>query len=437
MAINAASPFRTVPRIRLSRFREVLAGAGSTWAAEAEIIYRLIVSRGHDPAVWLAICGREHGFGTNQDSVLHRNDTNSWTNARSVRTPGMAHEIISDAVRGGPYVRYRSALDSVRDGLYRIDDVGYVYRQSGATTIAEVLRLWTESDAEGYIAYVVKMLNAWGGADGPYPGILPGLRDVRGELPSRGVPIPGAGPFRWLGLAEKRGLVVHYSGPPVRNRADTLAVLRAEARYHVDKDWSGMGEPTLRGDGLMYHVAIGDDGTRYLCRDLEAMLWHCGETEWNRRALSVHVPIGGDQRATPAQLAALREIAEGWREFTGEGRESVRGHQELSPTACPGTLMADFVQPYRALQGGSGHYFPETRQYVGGGFWDYWRGCGGLPIFGYPLTAEFPELCEDGQVRTVQYFERAVFEWHPEKAAPYQVLLRRLGAHALERRAAS
>jgi len=42
-------------------------------------------------------------------------------------------------------------------------------------------------------------------------------------------------------------------------------------------------------------------------------------------------------------------------------------------------------------------------------------------------------------VRTVQYFERAVFEWHPDKpelADRYHVLLRRLGAEALERRIA-
>jgi hypothetical protein len=33
----------------------------------------------------------------------------------------------------------------------------------------------------------------------------------------------------------------------------------------------------------------------------------------------------------------------------------------------------------------------------------------------------------DGQPFTVQYFERARFEWHPEKSAPWQVLLGQLG----------
>lgn len=70
-------------------------------------------------------------------------------------------------------------------------------------------------------------------------------------------------------------------------------------------------------------------------------------------------------------------------------------------------------------------YFSETGESIGHGFLAYWERNGGLPIFGYPLTGE---RSEDG--RTVQYFERAVFEWHPEKPLEYQVLLRRLGAEA-------
>jgi hypothetical protein len=76
-----------------------------------------------------------------------------------------------------------------------------------------------------------------------------------------------------------------------------------------------------------------------------------------------------------------------------------------------------------------GHWFPETDRYVGGAFWQYWQSRGGLPIFGYPLTDELRE----GD-HTVQYFERAVFEWHPENDDPWKVLLRRLGAEAFAAR---
>ena len=38
---------------------------------------------------------------------------------------------------------------------------------------------------------------------------------------------------------------------------------------------------------------------------------------------------------------------------------------------------------------------------------------------------------EDGQLYTVQYFERAVFEYHPASTLQYQILLRRLGSSSV------
>jgi hypothetical protein len=65
-------------------------------------------------------------------------------------------------------------------------------------------------------------------------------------------------------------------------------------------------------------------------------------------------------------------------------------------------------------------------------FLAYWNTHGGLAQFGYPLSEEFSEQLEDGQTYTVQYFERARFEWHPENADPqYQVLLGQFGRRVL------
>lgn len=73
-------------------------------------------------------------------------------------------------------------------------------------------------------------------------------------------------------------------------------------------------------------------------------------------------------------------------------------------------------------------YFPETKHYIKGRFLNYWTGHGGLPQQGYPLSEEFNELSEvDGKIYTVQYFERAVFEYHPENPAPNDILLSLLG----------
>jgi C-terminal processing protease CtpA/Prc len=70
----------------------------------------------------------------------------------------------------------------------------------------------------------------------------------------------------------------------------------------------------------------------------------------------------------------------------------------------------------------------ETGRRIGGPFLDYWKSHGGLSQQGYPISDEFEERSDlDGKTYTVQYFERAVFEYHPENQPPYTVLLSQLG----------
>lgn len=72
-------------------------------------------------------------------------------------------------------------------------------------------------------------------------------------------------------------------------------------------------------------------------------------------------------------------------------------------------------------------YFPETGHTLAFGFKTYWENNGGLTIFGYPISEERQE---NGQ--TVQYFERARFEYHPEFPEPGNVLLTHLGRMAAQ-----
>ena len=68
-------------------------------------------------------------------------------------------------------------------------------------------------------------------------------------------------------------------------------------------------------------------------------------------------------------------------------------------------------------------YFAQTGHNVLGVFRTFFETNGGVEIFGYPRTEE---LFEDG--RTVQYFQRARFEHHPQHAGtPYEVQLTLLG----------
>jgi hypothetical protein len=74
-------------------------------------------------------------------------------------------------------------------------------------------------------------------------------------------------------------------------------------------------------------------------------------------------------------------------------------------------------------------YVPETGHTLAHGFRHAWEHMGGWEVFGLPLTEEFQEVNPaDGRTYTVQYFERARFEYHPEHAGtPYEVEFGHLG----------
>src|SRR5690349_18440876 len=76
--------------------------------------------------------------------------------------------------------------------------------------------------------------------------------------------------------------------------------------------------------------------------------------------------------------------------------------------------------------------FPETGHQACGRIFSYWDENGGLPVFGYPIADQSGQQIE-GRTFQAQMFERNRLELHPENAAPYDVLLGRLGADALDR----
>lgn len=117
-----------------------------------------------------------------------------------------------------------------------------------------------------------------------------------------------------------------------------------------------------------------------------------------------------------------------------------RQRLELHPgNAAPWNVMLGLLGT-EALPGGVAHppvapkndagceFFAATGHNACGRFREYWQD-GGLLIYGYPVTEEF---VEDGL--TVQYFERARFEHHPDNDRPYDVLLGLLGYEALAAR---
>lgn len=113
-----------------------------------------------------------------------------------------------------------------------------------------------------------------------------------------------------------------------------------------------------------------------------------------------------EKAGTPYEV--LLELLGNW---TAEDRRSELPFQPLSANPLPD---------------GEGYWFPETGHTLQSSFKKYWDRYGGLEVFGYPISQEFQE-----NGRTVQYFERARYEWWPENGGTvYEVLLGHLGVEA-------
>ena len=87
------------------------------------------------------------------------------------------------------------------------------------------------------------------------------------------------------------------------------------------------------------------------------------------------------------------------------------------------------VMPIRAPTPQEQVCFSETEHCISARFLSFWRQNGGLAVFGRPITEQLTE-----NNLPVQYFERQRFELHAENAAPYDVLLGRLGDELLRQR---
>lgn len=100
-------------------------------------------------------------------------------------------------------------------------------------------------------------------------------------------------------------------------------------------------------------------------------------------------------------------------------------------SAAPAPQPAPQANPAPQPSAGPCRDFPETGFTVCGRLLDYWNRNGGLPVFGFPIGPE-ENLTIEGKTIRAQWFERNRLELHPENAAPYDVLLGRLGAERLE-----
>jgi hypothetical protein len=76
-------------------------------------------------------------------------------------------------------------------------------------------------------------------------------------------------------------------------------------------------------------------------------------------------------------------------------------------------LAREPIAPFESTE--RSWYFPETGHSLSNGFLDEWIFRGGLEVFGYPITEEFGATSLDGRPYVAQVFERARFEWWPDR----------------------
>ena len=394
------SPFRSRARISPERFEEEMARVGSPWAASARELYDLIVENDHDPAVWLAIGLREHRLLTDPRAVALRLGTNSWTNARSVRVPGMDHDLVTTAElrqagiddREGPYVRYRSVEDSLRDGMARIDDPDYAYRRAAAVTLRQVLSLWTESESVEYVQFVVDRLNGWSGTgferswwDDPEFEFIP---DRSGEY--------GYGRGSWGRNGHEIDLLILH----ITIGVDSLGWLNGP-------------------NGNSAHYLTWPDGTprAQLIPERDAA-WAAGNREYNLRGINVeHEKLRLSDPWTEEEYRGLARLSAriiGRNPGILPDRDHIIGHNEVPDPVHPGRFggvgnhadpgpgfewprfMALLVEEIKEEVNGrhrNALHFEATGRSISNldtddgriALLDFWRSRGGIEVCGFPL----------------------------------------------------
>jgi virginiamycin B lyase len=149
--------------------------------------------------------------------------------------------------------------------------------------------------------------------------------------------------------------------------------------------------------------------------------------------LEMRPEVGGSH--PDSQRATLYTDAAGRYHFESEFPEHI--HMRVSAHGFKGIITNQYHPTPGQAQGTfdivlvpdpTCRVFKETGQALCDTFLDYWEKHGGLMQQGFPISDEFQEKSSlNGKVYTVQYFERAVFEHHPQNQPPYDVLLSQLG----------
>jgi hypothetical protein len=244
-----------------------------------------------------------------------------------------------------------------------------------------------------YTTPILQAVNA-----GEQQGIVGVVRSAEPTLEQPGLGIPYRSSFLSFGL---EGV-----------RSDTGTTTRKELLqdllwWHVDRPGVTLPDSVVTTNEANQSVSFTAEARSNTPTEFVRYRWSFGD---GSPIVETSEPQVTHQYAAPGTYQAQVEVTNTW------------GHRALSPLQPlgPSAEAAPAVLQVAAVA------FPETGQSLEGRFLEFWQQHGGLSVFGYPIAPQ-----QEGATLS-QQLERTRFELHPENAPPYDVLLGRVGAEALE-----
>jgi subtilisin family serine protease len=244
-----------------------------------------------------------------------------------------------------------------------------------------------------YTTPILQAVNA-----GEQQGIVGVVRSAEPTLEQPGLGIPYRSSFLSFGL---EGV-----------RSDTGTTTRKELLqdllwWHVDQPGVTLPDSVVTTSEANQSVSFTAEARSNTPTEFVRYRWSFGD---GSPIVETSEPQVTHQYAAPGTYQAQVEVTNTW------------GHRALSPLQPlgPSAEAAPAVPQVAAV------VFPETGHTLEGRFLEFWQQHGGLSVFGYPIAPQ-----QEGATLS-QQLERTRFELHPENAPPYDVLLGRVGAEALE-----
>lgn len=204
----------------------------------------------------------------------------------------------------------------------------------------------------------------------------------------------------------------------IHETANTALGANAEMHRRFVHDGGG-------AEGVSFHYVVDDHESIQLLPDTENA-WHAGdgrEGAGNRTSIAIERCVNRD--ADPAEVQR-RLVTLTRRLMTAHDIpvSKVYQHNHWSGKDCPMQMRHNgqwdvFLAQLRLHE--PTRYFPETAQYVGGGFLTLFDRYG-LEVMGYPLSGEYVDT--DGYTR--QDFENVQTEWREGAAARIGAGIRKL-----------